>query len=67
MAKPLVQDDRRAIAEKVMELGNLILVALAIGQLLALPKFNEMVAVFGIVLFIEAYFVAYMLMRGGEW
>ena len=65
MAKPLAADDRRSIAEKIMELGNLTVAGFVIGQFVGVTGFNWWLAVIGLVLFVEFYAVAYWLMKGG--
>jgi len=55
---------RIVIAEKVMELSNLAVAALVIGQVLA-GRFDFRAAGFGLVLFLVGYIVAFFIMKGG--
>lgn len=64
MAKPLNPEQRDRIAEKVMDFGNLAFVAMVISQFVSdgfnLPRF-----ILGGLLAAEAYYVGYLIMKGG--
>lgn len=61
MAK-LTNDERGRIAEKVMEIGNLVFVALVVGQILS-NRIDLLAALSGIVVFVLAYSIAYYIMQ----
>jgi hypothetical protein len=61
MAQKLSQDERARIAEKIMEVGNLILAALVVGQVLS-DKVDVIAAFGGAFVFGIAYYVAYLIM-----
>lgn len=58
-------DQRRSIAEKLMELANLAIIALFFGQLLSLQVDLQAAGV-GLGLFVAGYLIAFSLMKGGE-
>ena len=60
----LHQRDR--IAEKVMELGNLIFIGLVIVQIVPGPFIKILSALLGCIIFVLTYGIAYQLMKGGE-
>jgi hypothetical protein len=64
MTRKLSSDERARVAEKVMELGNMIVAALVIGQLLIERK-DPYVAGLGIAVFFGLYMVAYQIMKRG--
>lgn len=67
MAKPLTADQRGRIAEKMMEWSNLVFTGLVISQMVSAQPLNVWVGAFGLVLLVEAYWLAYWFMkRGGE-
>ena len=59
----LDQTDRRSLAEKVMELGNIGVGALIFGQAISGSSFNLGLASVGIYLLFFAYIFAIILMR----
>lgn len=58
-------DQRGRIAEKIMELGNLVFIGLAISQIISGPPFRLMPAIAGVVCLLVAYKIADWIMRGG--
>ena len=64
VARKLSTDERSRIAEKIMEMGNLMLAALGVGQILS-GRVDWIAAVGGIAAFALAYFVAYEIMKRG--
>jgi len=67
MARPLSPNQRGRIAEKAMEWGNLVFTGLVISQMVSAHPLNVWVGIFGLVLLVEAYWLAYWFMkRGGE-
>ena len=58
------RDQRNVIAEKVMELANLAVAALVIGQILSM-QVSFRAAGLGLVMFLVGYVVAFVVMRGG--
>ena len=67
MAKPLTEDQRGRVAEKIMEGGNLVFVALAVGQIVpGTVPFRLGIAVSGVVVLAIAYLVAIYIMKGGR-
>ena len=62
----LTLDQRGRVAEKIMELGNLIFLALVIAQIVpGTGPFRFSMALTGIITLAVAYFAAYLVMRGG--
>lgn len=61
MVRRLRVEDRGRIAEKVMDVGNLILAGSVIGQVLVID-FKPVVAISGLIAFGLTYFVAYRIM-----
>lgn len=64
MARKLSQDERARIAEKIMEIGNLVLAALVVGQVLS-SRIDLITATAGVGVFGLAYFVGYQIMKRG--
>ena len=64
MAFDLNQNQRNTVAEKVMDLANLAVIALVIGQILS-SRFEFIAAGLGMVLFLIGYSVAFIIMKGG--
>lgn len=62
MALKLNSDERARIAEKIMEVGNLVFVALAVGQILS-RDIDLVIAFGGVSAFVLAYFIAYQIMK----
>ena len=58
------RDQRNLIAEKVMELANLAVAALVIGQILSM-QVSFRAAGLGLVMFLVGYTVAFVVIRGG--
>jgi len=65
MAFDLDQTQRNIVAEKVLELSNLSVVALVVSQILS-SRFELFAASLGMALFLIGYIVAFTLMKGGE-
>ncbi|MBZ0280291.1 MAG: hypothetical protein K8L97_06095 [Anaerolineae bacterium] len=63
MAKKLKPDDLARIAEKLMELANLTIAALGIGQILS-GHANLLAAIAGIVVFLGLYYSAFQVLKG---
>jgi hypothetical protein len=63
MANALTATERSKFAEKLMDLGNMILAALAIGQVLT-ERRDFIVAATGVVAFVLMYVIAYAIMKG---
>lgn len=66
MVRKLTSNQRQVVAEKFMEWGNLVFVALVVGQGLAPIGFIIPVAIVGVGLFAASYAIALRYMRGGE-
>jgi hypothetical protein len=64
MADKLTATERSKFAEKFMDLGNLFLSALALGQLVT-RQFDPILAAVGIIAFLLMYVFAYLLMKRG--
>ena len=67
MAKQLKRSQIEAVAEKVMDWGNLVFTGLVIGQLV--PGSNPIrwfLFSLGILCMAGAYAIAYYLMKGGK-
>jgi hypothetical protein len=62
MAEKLSSDERSRVAEKLMELGNLIVGALVVGQILT-DRRNVLAAIGGVIVFLGLYFVAIQIMK----
>ncbi len=58
-------DRKGRIAEKIMELGNLIFLSMAVTQIF-LDKPNLIIAVIGSIILVGAYFTANHIMKGGS-
>lgn len=58
------REERKSIAERLMELGNLSIIALFLGQFLS-RKVESQAAMIGLAVFLVGYTVAFMLMKGG--
>ena len=65
MFRKLTRDQRGRIAEKIMELGNLIFVGLVIAQFVPNISINLMIIILGFVMFIVIYIIAIRFMEGG--
>lgn len=63
MTKPLNKDDRRSLAEKIMDIGNAALIGMAGSQFIS--GGNILIFVLGVLLALEAYVFAYQIMKGG--
>ncbi|HCS78756.1 TPA: hypothetical protein DIV55_03355 [Patescibacteria group bacterium] len=64
MARRLSTDERTRIAEKLMELGNLTIAALGIGQIL--NRQTDLIAAgAGIGVFLLMYYIGIEIMRKG--
>ena len=61
----MVRTQWNIVAEKIMELGNLIFVGLVVTQVFPLGRFNTVIAIVGLGVTIFTYIVAFMIMRGG--
>ena len=61
----LIVDQRSRIAEKIMELGNLVFIGLVVTQVISGPPFRVAPAAAGIICLLGAYGVSYWIMRGG--
>lgn len=65
MVHKLSSDERGRIAEKLMELGNLVLAALVVGQIISERPENLISAGVGIAIFVGLYFCGYQIMKRG--
>ena len=65
MAKSLTEADRRSVAEKLMEWGNLLFVALVVGQFFS-DIVNLPAVLVGSIAFAGAYYLARKMMKGGD-
>jgi hypothetical protein len=65
MARPLTHDQRGRIAEKIMDLGNYGATGMILAQFVS-GQFNVWLFLLGATIFVETYFIAYRLLRGGE-
>lgn len=63
--KNLSREERGRVAEKLMELGNLIFIGLIITQLVPEIKLKLVQVAFGSLAIIASYIVAVWLMKGG--
>lgn len=62
----LETDQRKLVAGKIMDWGNLVFVGLVISQLIpGTDPFSFTIANIGILVAVLAYVVAYALMKGG--
>lgn len=59
-------DQKVKVADKIMELGNLIFIGLVVSQVFSGQKFNPVIAVLGFFIIIIAYAVAIWLLKGGR-
>ena len=62
----LSQEQANRIGEKLMDLGNLSLAGLVIGQVVPSVKFNLYSALAGFFGFVFSYIAGYYVMRGGK-
>lgn len=62
--RKLSSDERARIAEKMMELANLTVAALGIGQILS-REVQLFAAVCGIIIFLVLYYLAVQIMKRG--
>lgn len=62
MARKLSSDDSAGVAEKLMELGNLTVAALGIGQVLS-PAINIVAVIAGFIVLVGLYYVAIQVMK----
>lgn len=61
----LSQNDRGRIAEKIMELGNLIFLGVVVVQILQKESIDLKAVVIGTIILVEAYYFSYKFMKGG--
>ena len=66
MRRWLTVDQRGRVAEKIMELGNLVFAGLILGQVLSADQFDFRLAMIGVGGAISTYFVSLLIMKGGE-
>ena len=52
---------RSQFAEKLMELGNIIIAALVLSQFISDKKFSLLVFIFGIILATITYVISYLI------
>lgn len=52
---------RSTLSEKLMELGNLILLALAISQIVGTQAFSATVFIAGVIFMLMCYIVSYII------
>ena len=52
---------RSQFAEKLMELGNIIIAALVLSQFISDKKFSLLVFIFGIILATITYIISYLI------
>jgi hypothetical protein len=67
--RTLTTEQRMLFAEKIMDLGNIGVGGLLVGQAvqaLAQSQFNLVIALGGIVFWVLAYLFGYVMVRGGE-
>lgn len=64
MARKLSSDERARVAEKLMEIGNLVFAALVVGQILT-NRHDLLAAGAGIGVFLLMYYVGVEIMRRG--
>jgi hypothetical protein len=62
MTNTLTPTEKAKFAEKLMDLGNMILAALAIGQVLS-DRRDFFVAAIGVGAFMMLYIIAYAIMK----
>ena len=62
----LTQAYAHRLAEKPMELANMVLVGIVLSQFLPDEAFSGSVALFGAIAFSGLHVGAYLLMKGGE-
>jgi hypothetical protein len=62
MTNNLTPTERSKFAEKLMDLGNMILAALAFGQVLSVNK-DFFVAAIGVMAFMVMYLIAYAILK----
>lgn len=62
MARRKVSPQFRArLSEKLMELGNLVVITLAFGQFLGNKEFSAVVFFWGVILAIICYIISYVI------
>ena len=52
---------KKQLSEKLLDLGNLSLGALALGQFVSSQDFSPMVFLGGVTMFLTCYFVSYVV------
>jgi hypothetical protein len=62
--KKLTRGQRNKIADKLMVWANMVFAGMVITQLFS-GKFSVPIALAGIFLFVDAYLLAYYVMKGG--
>lgn len=60
----LSPNDKRSLAEKLMEFGNLVCATLMFSQLLSENKYNNFWAVLGLFILILLYGISIIIMKG---
>lgn len=65
MRRQLSRTQWDRVAEKLMELGNLIFIGLVVTQAVSGVAFNPRIASIGSITIIISYVIAYLLMRKG--
>jgi hypothetical protein len=63
-ARKLTSGEKARIAEKIMDIGNLVFAALVVGQVLN-NRIDLLAAVTGMMAFGVSYFIAYYIMQRG--
>jgi hypothetical protein len=63
-SKKLSLSQRNKIADKLMTWANMVFAGMVIAQLFS-GKFSVPIALAGIFLFVDAYLLAYYVMKGG--
>ena len=62
----LNQDERKSIAEKLMELGNLMFIGLVVAQLIPFTvNIRPTLAVVGVLAWVGLYTIALSILKGG--
>lgn len=62
--RKLTSGEKARIAEKIMDIGNLVFAALVVGQVLN-NRIDLLAAVTGMLAFGVSYFIAYYIMQRG--
>jgi len=63
MKLKVTREFRSHLSEKLMDLGNLVIVAMTIGQFVEKKQFSILVFISGIILTILCYIISYVIIN----